>query len=113
MEAALAVLTEKGYHLATIDEIAERAGVGKGTIYLYFKSKAALVAELIDTVDADAPSRDGRAHRSNRRRQEKLFILAGAEYDFMRRNAPLVQLLASGRDDGACARISHSDAVGT
>ena len=83
MEAALEVLTEKGYHPATIDEIAERAGVGKGTIYVYFKSKAALVGELIDTIthvhlnemEATIAQVDGA--------KEKLLILAGAEFDFI------------------------------
>lgn len=100
MEAALAVLTEKGYHLATIDEIAERAGVGKGTIYLYFESKAALVAELIDTATRmHLQEMEERIAQTGDARQ-KLFILAGAEYDFMRRNAPLVQLLASAETMG-------------
>jgi TetR/AcrR family transcriptional regulator len=33
LEAALEIFAEKGYDRATIDDIAERAGVGKGTIY--------------------------------------------------------------------------------
>lgn len=36
LDAALAVFAEKGYDGATIDEIAERAEFGKGTIYNYF-----------------------------------------------------------------------------
>lgn len=100
MEAALAVLTEKGYHPATIDEIAERAGVGKGTIYVYFKSKSALVGELIDTVtQMHLKEMQERIAQVDCAR-EKLLILAGAEYDFMRRNAPLVQLLVSGETVG-------------
>lgn len=47
IEAAARVFLEKGYHPATIDEIAEEAGVGKGTIYSYFESKAALMEEIL------------------------------------------------------------------
>lgn len=36
LAAALAVFAEKGYEGATVDEIAERAEFGKGTIYNYF-----------------------------------------------------------------------------
>ncbi|MFI5103507.1 MAG: TetR/AcrR family transcriptional regulator [Terriglobales bacterium] len=37
--AARKVFAEKGYVSATVDEIAARAGLAKGTIYLYFESK--------------------------------------------------------------------------
>ena len=48
LTAARHVFVEKGYHDAKIDDIAERAGVGKGTFYLYFKDKRAVFAELVD-----------------------------------------------------------------
>ncbi|MBI5569935.1 MAG: TetR/AcrR family transcriptional regulator [Desulfomonile tiedjei] len=46
MEAALSEFSEKGYHATTIDSIAERAGIGKGTVYRYFKTKEALFSAL-------------------------------------------------------------------
>lgn len=48
LRAARDVLVEQGYHHARIDEIAARAGVAKGTYYLYFKDKRAIFAELVD-----------------------------------------------------------------
>jgi AcrR family transcriptional regulator len=47
LDAALDVFSEKGFHLATVDEIAERAGVGKGTLYRYFANKETLFNELV------------------------------------------------------------------
>jgi len=47
LEAARAVFAEKGMDLARIDEISERADVGKGTFYYHFKSKSQLIKELI------------------------------------------------------------------
>ena len=47
LDAALAVFAEKGFAAARIDEIATRAGVAKGTIYLYFESKAAVFTALV------------------------------------------------------------------
>ena len=38
LTAAHEVFFEKGYHNATSEEIAKRAGVGKGTLYQYFDS---------------------------------------------------------------------------
>jgi AcrR family transcriptional regulator len=37
--AALQVFAKRGLHQTTLDDIAKEAGVSKGTIYLYFKSK--------------------------------------------------------------------------
>ncbi len=47
LEAALDVFAEKGFHLATVDEIAERANLGKGTVYRHFANKEALFNELV------------------------------------------------------------------
>jgi AcrR family transcriptional regulator len=47
LEAALEVFSEKGFHVATVDEIAEHAGLGKGTVYRYFPTKEALFNELV------------------------------------------------------------------
>lgn len=47
MEAALAIFSVKGFHLAKIEEIAQQAGVGKGTVYEYFSSKEALFKEIL------------------------------------------------------------------
>ena len=47
LEAALQVFAEKGFAAARMDEIAQRAHVSKGTIYLYFESKEAVFRALI------------------------------------------------------------------
>src|SRR4029453_3953143 len=49
--AALEVFAEKGFAAAKLDEIARRAGVSKGTLYLYFKDKEDLFRAVVrDTV---------------------------------------------------------------
>jgi AcrR family transcriptional regulator len=47
LDAALTVFAEHGYEAARLDEVAARAGVAKGTLYLYFKDKEALFESLI------------------------------------------------------------------
>ncbi len=58
VHAARAVFAEKGFANATLEEIAERAGFGKGTVYNYFESKetlfSAAIADLLDDVTAIA-----------------------------------------------------------
>jgi AcrR family transcriptional regulator len=47
LEAAKAVFAEKGLRAATMDDIAERAELGKGTLYLHFRSKEDVYAALM------------------------------------------------------------------
>jgi AcrR family transcriptional regulator len=44
--AALELIAEQGFHGAPMASIAERAGVGAGTIYRYFENKDVLIVEL-------------------------------------------------------------------
>ena len=47
LEAARKVFARKGFDSATVDEIAEAAGVAKGTLYLYFQSKRDIYLEAL------------------------------------------------------------------
>ena len=53
LDAAMAVFAERGYHAASIDEIAREAEVSKALIYEHFASKQALWASLLDTQVAE------------------------------------------------------------
>ena len=47
MEAALDLFAEKGYVATRLDDVAQRAGVSKGTLYLYFDSKEDLFKAVV------------------------------------------------------------------
>ena len=47
-EATLRVIARKGMAAATVQEIADEAGVAKGTIYLYFRDRDELVEKAFD-----------------------------------------------------------------
>ena len=47
-EAAVAVFAEKGFHAARVSDIAKRAGVADGTIYLYFRAKEDLLITIFE-----------------------------------------------------------------
>jgi AcrR family transcriptional regulator len=65
LDAAAALLLRVGYQRVTVDDVAERAGIGKGTIYLHWSSReelfmavfrrelAAASDELADGIRAD------------------------------------------------------------
>ena len=46
LHAALALFSSKGFHDTTMEEVANAAGVAKGTIYLYFQSKEHVLLAL-------------------------------------------------------------------
>ncbi len=47
LDAALDEFSARGFAAARLDDVAQRAGVAKGTIYLYFADKESLFQELI------------------------------------------------------------------
>ena len=47
LDAALTVFAERGFETARLDDVAARAGVAKGTLYLYFKDKETLFEEVV------------------------------------------------------------------
>lgn len=51
LDAATTVFAEKGFHRATIKEVARAAGVADGTIYNYFENKAALLLGLLERLN--------------------------------------------------------------
>jgi len=47
LDAALDLFVEKGFSAARVDEVAARAGVSKGTLFLYFESKEDLFKAVV------------------------------------------------------------------
>lgn len=47
LEAAIAAFARLGFRAARMDDIAEQAGLSKGALYLYYKSKDAIIAALL------------------------------------------------------------------
>jgi len=59
LDAALHVFAEHGYESARLDEVAARAGVAKGTLYLYFKDKEDLFEAMVRSAVAPIMGRMG------------------------------------------------------
>ena len=50
IDAALALFTEKGFSATRLDDVAKRAGISKGTLYLYFDSKEKIFQAVVETL---------------------------------------------------------------
>ncbi|MEO0108031.1 MAG: TetR/AcrR family transcriptional regulator [candidate division WOR-3 bacterium] len=48
LKAALSLFLQRGFDSTTVDEVASRAGVAKGTVYLHFHDKADIYASLLE-----------------------------------------------------------------
>ncbi|MFT6396708.1 MAG: AcrR family transcriptional regulator [Bradymonadia bacterium] len=48
LAAATQVIAERGYAHTSVDDVIKAAGVSRGTFYLYFESRDALFAEMLD-----------------------------------------------------------------
>jgi AcrR family transcriptional regulator len=59
MDAAASLILEKGFNAVSIQDITDRADVGRGTFYLHFRDKEEVAAKLLQesfaAVEAQAP----------------------------------------------------------
>lgn len=81
VDAACAVFAEKGYASTRVADIAERAGVGKGTVYEYFSSKEELLFAVFELINAEISLRMNDALAAGDSGEEKLhnMLRLGAE----------------------------------
>jgi AcrR family transcriptional regulator len=68
-EALFALILEKGYDAVTIEDITDRADLGRTTFYLHYHDKEELLLESIDSIAAELLARmplpDARATRAD------------------------------------------------
>jgi AcrR family transcriptional regulator len=97
--AALEVFSTKGFHGATVDEIAERAELGKGTVYRHFKSKKGLFSELIRLKVAELEQEVRRTIDPQADVLEIIEIYLRVYFGFFDRNRNLYRVLIQEQSD--------------
>src|SRR5512132_1997897 len=83
LHAALEVFDERGLAGARLDDIARRAGVSKGTIYLYFPNKEELFREVVRAIVVDR-LRDAASKAGEGNPVDELKRYLRAHWDFVR-----------------------------
>lgn len=81
IDAAIRLFAEKGYHSTSIQEIADAAGIAKGSMYLYFKSKDDLLLNIYRTFIERLFEEVEEAERNNSSPRDKLAALIRAQLD--------------------------------
>jgi len=80
LAAALEVFGEQGFAGARCDEVARRAGISKGTLYLYFDSKESLFREMVRAKVEGLIASAEEFVRSWEGNTEELFVALMARY---------------------------------
>ncbi|MGC4951737.1 TetR/AcrR family transcriptional regulator [Actinomadura citrea] len=114
--AAIELIAESGLAATTVDQIAERAGVAKGTVYYNFDSKAALFAALLE-YGVDRLATALREAASGRPPLEALEAVVTAELVFIGEHESFARLLIAetwraGGDWQHAARLIRERAIG-
>jgi len=113
--AALAVFVEKGFADAKLDDIAHRAGISKGTLYLYFETKEELfravarsaVASHLEAIENTAEAFNGPfAELAPMLLSRAAVMMSGAQLPAMAR-----MVIGESRRFPDLARVWHNDVV--
>ena len=89
------VIARRGITAATMEEIAEEAGVAKGTIYLYFKDRDALVDKTFDRAITELIRRIDVALESGKTFEQKLRASIAAKLSFFQEHREFFRLYHS------------------
>ena len=113
MNSAYELFTEVGFHKTTIAEIARRAGLGKGTFYLYFRDKedvrdsvivqrsGQLLQAAIDNTDLEKPGMSF---------YERLITITDYIIDYLTENKELFKFISKSLGSGLLAEKNENDA---
>lgn len=93
LEAAKAEFAQNGFHNTLVSDIAERAGVGKGTIYRYFTSKEELFCSIIVNQMEHFEERICRAIKSGKVEKDILFEIEKIHFDEYQRSKDVIAIL--------------------
>ncbi|HSY47703.1 MAG TPA: TetR/AcrR family transcriptional regulator [Thermoanaerobaculia bacterium] len=91
-EAAIRVISRKGMASATMQEIAEEAGVAKGTIYLYFRDREELVEKTFETAIGELHKQVDAALESEGSFEQRLRAMTMAKLAFFNQNREFFRL---------------------
>ena len=82
VDAARTVITEKGLDRCTVDDITERADVGRGTFYNYFENMGDLTGSLVETILTELVAKINARCQDQTGLAEILDAIIGSHMDF-------------------------------
>lgn len=117
LQAAAEVFAERGYRLSSVNDIIQRAGIARGTFYLYFDSKREVFLQVIQSYFEDIASILWRNHADLERALDEGgdFLAAWRRnivnvLDYHRRHPHLTSIVyreALGKDEDFSERVDE------
>jgi AcrR family transcriptional regulator len=96
-DATMRVISRKGMAAATMQEIAEEAGVAKGTIYLYFRDRDELVEKTFESAMQELMAQIDEALALEVPFEQKMRAITTAQLTFFAKNREFFRLYLSMR----------------
>jgi AcrR family transcriptional regulator len=107
LAAAQRVLLDRGYHKASVEEIAAIADVAVGSLYSYFGSRDGLFRAVVEKALADDEAAMDEAHDPGRDPESKLAAMREQIEALHRRNPLLSALVLAPAHGGAPAELTE------
>lgn len=115
LRAALAEFSDKGFSAARMEDVAKRAGVAKGTIYLHFTDKRALFEGIVQAVIVPAftaiESQEARAGETVRDHLERVLLPVASELSASPRREVIRLLISEGERFPEMAEVYFTQVV--
>ena len=109
LEAARKVFADKGFHEATVEDIADAAGVAKGTVYLYYESKRDVYFAALKFGVAEMYTVLRQQLKTVSTPEEKLRALVGAKLAYCDENRDFFKIYYSELGNIPSAHLSGMD----
>lgn len=93
LQAAVTIFSRDGFEKARVSDIAQLAGVGHGTVYLYFPTKGDLLDAIYNELMVEALDELRREVARGQDASEKLSVLFQTQLDMMEKNPDITKLL--------------------
>ena len=94
-QAAKEVFAERGYQYATLEEIAQRAGMSKATIYLYYRNKDDLFLHVVEELVNMVTAATAQEATTTKPPLEKLYGMVRGKVEFYEREREFFRIYLS------------------
>jgi AcrR family transcriptional regulator len=106
LSTAQKLFQEKGLGMATMEDVARAAGMGKSSLYYYFKSKEEIFNAVLETEIGEILLETMKRISSKTSLRDKLATFAAVKFDMARKRRSLYRTMELGMDAEALSRYN-------
>ncbi|MBC9933139.1 TetR/AcrR family transcriptional regulator [Chitinophaga qingshengii] len=107
LSTAQKLFQEKGLGMVTMEDVARAAGMGKSSLYYYFKSKEEIFDAVLETEISEIILETMKRMSSRSGLLEKLMAFAAVKFEMARKRKSLYRAMEAGMDAVALSRYNE------